>query len=66
MKHKFRECYIVSFDYQKPDGYWRCSEKEDVIIECVHGVNEKNNHQKAEDIIRLKYPNCKINSVTYV
>ena len=61
----FGEQYEVSLDYKKPDGYWVCSHYELVVVRVHHGVNEKNNHAEAEAIAKQRYPNCRINSVTY-
>lgn len=61
----FHEQYEVNLDYLKPDGYWAMSHIETVFVPVKHGVNEKNNHDKAEQIARQKYPNCRINCVTY-
>lgn len=61
----FGELYIVSLDYQTPDGYWINSHKEDVLVKVRHGVNEKNNHTKAVGIAKKRFPGCRINGVTY-
>jgi len=58
------EEYQVKFNYQKPDGFWRHSCTETVLVEF--GTIEKKNHHKAENVIMDKYPNCKIISVRYV
>jgi hypothetical protein len=60
-----KEAYKVSFDYKRPDGYWSCSIYDYVLVPVEHGMIEKNNHEKAADIIRKLYPECRINSVTY-
>ena len=62
----FKEGYKVSFDYQKPDGYWVISAKEYVFVEVECGINEKNNHEAAGDVIRKKYPGCKVKRVNYL
>ena len=61
----FQEQYEIVFDYQKDDGYWSCSNKEDVFVTVKHGVNEGNNHEAAWEIIKKKYRNCKITRSTY-
>lgn len=43
----FKEQYTVKLNYKKPDGYWIVGEAIDVFVEVEHGVNEKNNHEKA-------------------
>lgn len=43
----FNEEYEVKYDYQKPDGYWVFSNIETFSVPVMHGVNEKNNHNRA-------------------
>jgi hypothetical protein len=60
--------YIVNLDYQKHDGYWVCSHKEEVEVPYdPHTENEKNLHDKAAKIALSKYDYkfAKVNSVTY-
>lgn len=61
----FTECYEVSLDFQKPDGYWVMNHKVPIEVLVKHGQNEKSNHDKAEAIAKQLYPHCKINSVSY-
>jgi hypothetical protein len=61
----FSEQYVVSLDYKKPDGYWVRNHKEPVSVQVQHGVNEKNNHAKAEAIAKSRFPGCQINYATY-
>ena len=65
LKNAFNEQYEVSLDYQKPDGYWVSSHKEHVTVQVAHGVCDKRGHAAAEAIAKQRYPNCRINSVTY-
>jgi hypothetical protein len=37
-RNRFEELYQVSLDYQKADGYWVCSHKEDVLVSVEHGM----------------------------
>lgn len=64
-RHRFEELYQVSLDYQKADGYWVCSHKEDVLVSVEHGMTEKDNHAVAASIAKTLYPRCRINGVTY-
>lgn len=69
-KHKkqpYREEYIVKLVYQKPNGLWVHGHEETVMVEIKEGMHEKDNHEKAEQIIAEKYKHCKyrIVSVTY-
>jgi len=66
MGKKFEELYLVKFSYKKSDGFWEQSKIEDVYVEVEYGINEKNNHNKAKEIIQNKYKGCKIISVIYV
>lgn len=59
------EEYIVKFQYKKPDGFYT-TEKETVYVELNKNEEEKNSHNKAEEIIKAKnYSDLKIISVTY-
>ena len=63
----FDEEYIVKFDlFNKEKGYWTMSREESVFVEVEHGVNEKNNHRKAANIIKEMYPDSRIKRVLYV
>jgi hypothetical protein len=64
-RNRFEELYQVSLDYQKADGYWVCSHKEDVLVSVEHGMTEKDNHAAAEAIAKTRYPRCRINGATY-
>lgn len=61
----FTEEYIVTVDYQQPDGYWRMSHRESVYISVRHGHNEKNNHEAAMAQARLRFPGCRIRGAMY-
>lgn len=62
----FNEEYLVSFDYQNEEGYWRNGDAPEVIlVKVVSGMNEKNNHEKAREIFIKKFPNRRVLSVTY-
>ena len=61
----FKESYVVKLNYQKPDGYWVVGHIEEVFVDVEHGVNEKNNHAKAEKMALKKFENAKIVSVSY-
>lgn len=61
----FQEEYLVNLDYQKPDGYWVCSHEELVRVPVQHGVNEKNNHDQAENIAKIIFPGCRVNKIMY-
>lgn len=62
----FKEGYSVKYDYRKPDGYWRIGAIEDVFVKVVHGVNEKNNHDKADKVILEKHPKVVIHKISYL
>lgn len=67
-KNIFEELYIIKFEYQKEDGFYETSEAE-VLVDVFHGVNEKSNHDKAENKFLLENKNLKnltIKCVTYV
>ena len=61
----FLEQYEVQYDYQKEDGYWVFSATADVFVEVEHGVNEKNNHDKAKKQFQKDHPEARITCVTY-
>lgn len=66
-KNTFGEAYTIKATYQKEDGFWTTIETTQ-IVEVVHGVNEKCNHDEAamlflKDNKLLK--NLKIKSVMY-
>ena len=61
----FNEPYEVSLDYRKPDGFWVHNHRVVVTVPVAHGVNEKNNHDRAEAATRRQFPGCRVNSVTY-
>lgn len=63
----FEEGYLVKFDYlDKTAEFWVSSREETVFVKVEHGVNEKGNHDKAEEIIKKKYHKVEIKSVTYI
>lgn len=63
------ETYIVRFDYQQPNGYWKMNAEEAITIRTPDHLL-KDNHDKAEEIVEKKYLalriECKVWSVTYV
>jgi len=61
----FDELYIVKIGYTNASGFWIQGHEEYVEVKVKHGVNEKNNHDKAEQLVKKKFPNCKVFSVTY-
>lgn len=66
-KNTFNEAYTINATYLKDDGYWS-NIKKTQMVEVVHGVNEKNNHDEAERLFLKKYKhlkNIEIKSVTY-
>ena len=66
-KNTFNEAYTIIATYLKADGYWS-NIKKTQVVEVVHGVNEKNNHNEAERLFLKKYnhlKNIEIKSVTY-
>ena len=60
----FPETYEVVFDYQKPDGYWVFSHKEEVDV-SIYTHQEKKSHDLAAEKIKNKYPNCTIKRINY-
>ena len=60
----FPEEYLVSYDRKKPDGYWERIE-ESVFVDVVAGINEKDNHAQAEQIVKTNNPGCIIRRVLY-
>lgn len=62
----FNEEYIVKVNYQKDDGYWVIGEVVDVSVPVEHGVNEKNNHNRAANLVQSQFVNCEVVSVKYV
>lgn len=63
--NSFNELYRVTFNYKKSDGYWIYGRVEHAAVIVKHGINEKNNHAKAEEFIKSKYPGCQITEVAY-
>jgi hypothetical protein len=61
----FKEEYIVILDYKKPDGFWVISHELTVFVDVEHGINEKNNHDKARRIAKKQFPGCRIKNVIY-
>jgi len=59
------EQYLVKFNYKKPDGFWVIGADEEVDVE-YDADNEKCNHDKAREIILIKYHPCSIVNVRYV
>jgi len=63
----FGETYTIKAEYQKDDGFWVTFEKTQ-IVEVYHGINEKYNHKKAENLFikeNKHLKNLKIKSVIY-
>lgn len=58
-KDFFDEQYIVVLNYKKPDGNWVWSHKIDVFVSVRHGINEKNNHEKAERAAKKLFRDAK-------
>lgn len=44
----FGEEYRIRYSYQKPDGYWAYGQEDYVTVPVRHGVNEKDNHDRAK------------------
>lgn len=65
IKHScFNEWYQVKIRYAAIDGFWNQKELS-IPIQVRHGVNEKNNHNKARSKAKELYPDCEIVSVKY-
>lgn len=67
-KNTFGEAYTIKGTYKKDDGFYTSFDRV-VVVKVKHGVNEKNNHKKAEEqfINENKHlKDLKIHSVTYV
>ena len=63
----FGETYTVKAEYQKEDGFWTNIE-DTQTVKVVHGVNEKNNHEKAKLLFLKKnkhLKNLNVKSVIY-
>ena len=58
----FNEHYEVCFSYAGYDK-WAIRRFVSIFVPCERGVNEKNNHAKAEEMAKIKFPGCKILSV---
>ena len=63
----FGEGYTIKGTYQKEDGFYTSFEETQLVF-VVHGVNEKNNHQKAKELFikeNKHLKNLNIHSVIY-
>lgn len=63
----FNEPYTIKGVYRREDGFYEYFE-ETHCVPVIHGVNEKNNHQKAKESFIKKnghLKNLQINSVIY-
>lgn len=60
------EEYEISFRFQNSEGFWRTG-KETVVIPLVGEAktNEKNNHERAEELFLKKNPKAQIINTTY-
>ncbi len=65
VKKTFYEQYLVKINFQREDSLWEWGKEVNILVPIKHGVNEKNNHKRAENKVREKYPNCEIVSVSY-
>ncbi len=60
----FGEEYWVYVDI--PCGeYWRINHVIDVILQIEHGINETDNHELAENLVKKMFPNCDIKKSVY-
>lgn len=67
VKNTFLEAYTIKGTYQKEDGFYTSFE-ETQVVRVKHGVNEKNNHQKAKELFIQEHKHLKdlkIHSVIY-
>jgi hypothetical protein len=67
MKNTFGEAYTIKAIYQKEDSYWEHIETTQ-LVQVIHGVNEKCNHQKAKELFLKEnkhLKNLKVNSTIY-
>ena len=61
----FPEEYLVKFQYQKDDGFYTTL-SETVFVQVTKTMEEKNNHELAENIIKARgYKNLSIINVKY-
>lgn len=65
-KRTFLEEYVVAYDYQNEQGFWRNGDPESIFVEVVHGENEKNNHEAARLVFMKKFPTFRVQAVSYV
>lgn len=66
-KDYFNEGYIVKYNIKNGE-YWSTGLQEEIYVKVKHGVNEKNNHKKAEDMLleKYKFKEIEIVSVIYI
>ena len=67
LKNTFEEAYTIKGTYQKEDGFWTTI-KETQLVDVVHGINEKDNHEQAEELFREQnkhLKNLKIHAINY-
>lgn len=64
----FPEQYEISFYLAARGGYWGPLQKEMITVYVVHGLNEKNNHERAALALAQKYPHSdvKIQTSRYI
>ena len=60
----FGETYTVNLWGKNPRGFFE-RKVVDVTVEVHHGVNEKNNHERAFRMAEALYPGYKAMNVTY-
>ena len=52
------EQYLVSLNYPKPDGKWVLDHSEYVDVYLKDDMERFFNHEKAEEIAKLRFPGC--------
>ncbi len=65
-KITFDEEYNVTFNYTNSDGFRVIGESKLISVPVEHGVNEKNNHNVAQQYIENTYKKCEVTRVDYV
>jgi TRAP-type uncharacterized transport system substrate-binding protein len=63
----FDEAYTIKAIYQDNDGFWKYI-NETQLVPVKHGINEKDNHQKAGELFlkeRKELKNLQIKSIIY-
>lgn len=55
-KHRFfNEAYDIKYWYTNDEGFLRQGE-ETVLVPVIHGIKEKDNHEKAFNILKAQKP----------